>query len=362
MARHARPSLRSNVRIAVIAVVALATMGAILAARPPTHLRIESGPEGGRYHRAALAYKEYLAPLGITVDIIPRAASLEIVRDVANPSSGIDVGFVAQDSHAYETQPISSIGEIQLQPLFVFARAPLGRRPTINALRGRKIIMPPQGSPTSAAAISLLSLYDITPDNSSFTFRPLADAVSGLREGLFDAGFFMLGADNPQVRTMITDSSLTLVAVPEAQAIANQMSFLVPVTMPRGAYSIADAIPPANTPMVAATIEVIVRDTLHPYLVFSLMEAMRYVHRGATLLSPAGSYPTLTNGPIKDNPLAVQYYKIGLPWTYRELHPWLTSVVALYGVPIATVLVIAGLLFTILRLAESAWWPRRRVR
>ena len=61
-----------------------------------------------------------------------------------------------------------------MQPLFVFASADLDRRVRLTDLRGRKIVMPPADSATSDAAVRMLQLYDITPDNTSFTFMQLA--------------------------------------------------------------------------------------------------------------------------------------------------------------------------------------------
>src|SRR5262249_6871144 len=149
------------------------------------------------------------------------ANSLELIGDVANPASGIDVGFVAQDVSANKDGPVLAIGQIQVQPLFIFANAELGRRSTIDDLRGRKIVLPPQSSATADAAIRMLKLYDISPDNTSFTFAKLVDALRDLHGGKYDAGAFMLAPENDVVRDLINDSGLHLLPVPEARAVVN---------------------------------------------------------------------------------------------------------------------------------------------
>ena len=168
--------------------------------------------------------------------------------------------------------------------------------------------MPASNSATTAAAILMFDLYDITQDNSSFTFMPLADAVHELQAGHFDAGVFMLAPENPVVRALASDLSLHLLAVSEGRAITNHLAFLRPVVLPRGIYNIADAIPPNDTPMVAAPVSVVARESLHPYLLYSLLEAMATVHRPATFLGGAGEFPTPVGSQLPVHPLAVEYY------------------------------------------------------
>lgn len=339
-----------RVPLFLLAVAALVV--AVVVAQPPRHMTIQTGPVGGSYHQAAEAYQAYLAKKGITLDIQPVPNSMEIVGNVARPGSGADVGFIAQDVSGLARAPVFSLGQIQLQPLFVFATADLGRRSMIHDLRGRRIVMPPENSATSDAAVRVLALYDITPDNSSFSFTLLADAAKALQDGKYDAGIFMLTPENDTIRRLAGDSSLRLVPFSEANAVANHLPFLRRVVMPRGIYSIADAIPPNDTPLVAATVGVIAREGLHPYLAYSLLEAMRQEHRGATFLSAAGEFPTAAGSQFAIQPQAERFYRDGVPWNYRDLPAWLASVVDRYTLVGLAVLLFAALYVTIRSLAD----------
>jgi TRAP-type uncharacterized transport system substrate-binding protein len=288
------------------------------------------GPVGGSFYQTAQQYRRLLAERGIDLDVRPKANSLEILPDLANPATGVDVGFEAQDASPYANAHIYSIGNVQLQPLFVFASADLGRRIALTDLRGRKIVMPPADSATSDAAVKMFRLYDITPDNTSFTFMLLADAAKELRAGHFDAGVFMLAPENGVVRDLAAWSGVRLVSIGEAKAIANHMPSLRPIVLARGIYDIADGIPPADVSMLAGTVSVVVRQGLQPYAVYALLEAMGQVHRGATLVSSAGAYPTITGADLPVHPLAQEYYRSGVPWTYRSLPPALAAFVDHY--------------------------------
>jgi TRAP-type uncharacterized transport system substrate-binding protein len=326
------PALSAMWRTRLVALV-LAT-AAILAgmwhARPPQHVTIEVGPVGGSFYQIAQTYQKFFAARGIELELRPKANSLEILGDLKDADSGIDIGFESQDVSAYKEAPVFTVGHIQLQPLFVFASADLGRRIALTDLRGRKIVMPPSTSATSDAAVRMLQLYDITAENTSFTFMQLADAAKALRAGLFDAGAFMLAPENQVVRDLADYSGLRLVPVPEAKAIANHLPFLRPTTLPRGIYDIADGVPPTDVPMLAGTVDVVVRKGLHPVVVYTLLEAMADAHRGATFISNAGAYPTISGAELPIQELAQEYYRSGMPWVYRNLPAWPASFVDRY--------------------------------
>jgi TRAP-type uncharacterized transport system substrate-binding protein len=327
--------------LSALAVGAAIILAALLYARPPSDLTIATGPVGGSYYQAALGYQKFLAARGINLQLRPNPNTLDLVRDVGDPGSGVDAGFIAQDVSGSKDADLFEIGQIELQPLFIFASADLGRRSTLDDLRGRKIVMPPSNSATSDAALRVFKLYDITQQNSFFTFMGLADAVKDLRAGQFDAGVFMLAPENPAIRELAGDSSLHLMHIAEGKAIGNHLPFLRPVVLPRGIYNIADSMPPSDTAMVAATVGVVVRKNLHPYLIYSLLEAMTQVHHDPTFLSNAGDYPTIAGSQLNVHPIAAQYYRTGTPATYHELAPWLASAIAEYQ------FVIAGLFFLI---------------
>jgi TRAP-type uncharacterized transport system substrate-binding protein len=358
------PSLRLGLFVLTLAVILVG----VWKARPPRVMTIETGPVGGSYYENALHYRQILAARGIELRIVPNQDTRNILEDVGNPGAGIDVGFVAQDVGADRDSAVSTIGLVQLQPLFIFASAELGRHSVLDDLRGRRIVMPPSNSVTADAAMRVFELYDITPENSSFTFLPLADAVRDLRAGRYDVGVFMLAPENKAVRELAGDSGLHLVPISEAHAIANHLPFLRSVVLPRGIYDIPDAIPPSDTPMLAARVGVVARKGLHPWLVYSLLEAIAQTHSGATLISDAGDYPTIIGAPLEVNPLAARWYQTGTPWIWRELPPALASFVDSDTLVVLGVLLFSGIVVSAaflaeivgLMLAAIAWVRRRR--
>lgn len=306
-------------------ILAIAIVVAALDVRPPRHVTIGVGPIGGSFHQNALKYQKILAARGIDLIIRSRANSLDILPELQDPKSGLDIGFEAQDVSQYTDGNLTNLGRIELQPLFIFASGKLGRRTVLTDLRGRRIVMPPMGSATSDAAIRMFKLYDISAENTFFTFLPLAEAARRLRSGEFDAGAFMLSPDNKVIRDMALDSGLRLMPFPEAKAVSDHLPFLRPVIIPRGIYDIADGIPPVDTGLLAGRVNVVVREGLHPFVIFALLDAMAEVHKGATYISEPGAYPTIVGSELNVHPLAIQYTRFGAPWVYENLPPWPAS-------------------------------------
>lgn len=332
--RTTRAWLRPGARLIVFILAAATILAGLRHTRPPHELTIEAGSVGGSFYDNAVRYRAVLETYGIDVRIVSKPETLDIIKDVATPGSGIDVGFTAQDVSAYRHAGVSAIGIVQLQPLFIFASAELGRHSVLDDLRGRRVVTLASNSDTANSLLRVFRLYDITPENTSFSFLPLEDAVRGLRAGRFDAGGFQLAADNQLIRDMAADSGLRLMPVGDARAVADHLSFLRAVVLPRGIYDLADAIPTDDTPMLAAAVAVVARKGLHPWLVYCLLDALAKTHRDATLVSHADDFPNAVGSQLEMNPAAAQWFKEGMPWIWRELPPAWASFVDGYELEI----------------------------
>lgn len=293
-------------------------LGVVLAA-PPDAVVIETGPVGGGYYDTAVKYQAALRARGIRAILRPKADSLSIINDVAVPTSGVDIGFAAQDIARADYPGVVSLGRTEVQPLFVFCGDSLGQAGDLSQLRGHRIVMPPQRSATSEAALRVLKLFGVSEENTSVSFMPLSDAVAALAAGEFDAGLFILSADNALIRTLVHHPHLRLLANDKALAVSRMLPFLVPVTLPRGIYDIEGDIPPATLPLLGAPVDVVAKKDLHPAIAYALLEVMGEVHRGATPISGPGEFPTPNGSPLQLSGAASQYYRNGVPWIHREL-------------------------------------------
>jgi TRAP-type uncharacterized transport system substrate-binding protein len=318
------------VRLALLFLAAGIIVFAVIRALPPRSVTIEIGPLGGSYHEIALKYRDVLRAHGIEAILRPQPDSLDIIDDVDRVGSDVDIGFTAQVVKREQYPRTAAAAVIEYQPLFMFYNISMGEIATLTNLRGKRIVMPPERSATSAIALRTLSLYDVTPTNSHLTFMPLADAVRALKAGQFDAGIFMLAPDNAIIVDLINSDSFRLLSTGEEKGITRHLPFLRTVVLPRGSYDVENNTPPDDATLVAAPVNVIVRKDIHPAVLYTLLEAMDEVHYGSTLVSDPGEFPSVVGTVLAPHKLAAQYAKLGMPWIYRNLPLWFASLIESY--------------------------------
>ena len=77
--------------------------------------------------------------------------------------------------------------------------------------------------------------------------------------------------------------------------------------------------------LLTTTANLVVRDDLHPALVYLLLEAARDIHRGGTLLNKPGEFPRLDGADFAVSDEARRYYKDGRPFLQRYLPYWVAN-------------------------------------
>jgi TRAP-type uncharacterized transport system substrate-binding protein len=323
---------RNIIRLSVLALSVGLLVFLVWRALPPRSVTIEAGPVGGSYYQIAAKYREALRSKGIDLIIESNPDSLHIIDDVERGDGGVDIGFTAQALDHKQFMRTRTVGAVQLQPLFLFVQKRLGPIASLSQIQGLRVVMPPIGSATSQAALAVLRLFGVAPTNTPIQFHPLADAVSELRKNEADAGLFMLDPSNALVIDMLTDPNLRLIDLHEARAISRQLPFLQMVTLPRASLAVDTHVPPDDTTLLAASVNIVVRQDLHPAVLYTLLEAMKEVHHGATPVSDLGAFPTLESTELLPHSLAREFYRSGMPWIYRNLPLPIASLIDRYFV------------------------------
>lgn len=344
-------------------------------AQPSRHIRIAVGAVGAGYYETALQYKALLEPKGYRVDIVPFANTDEIEARVADDRAHLDLGFVS-DSHdkAAGAAKLISLGDIQLQPVFIFERrTAAAAHPvrTFSDLRGLSLVLPPPRSLTSGTMRRIFALAGIDTNNTRITFLPFRDGVAQLKQGQFDAGVFILAADSDLATALAKDDRLVMIEIAQQGAIAAHLPYLSEVKLPAGIYDIARNAPPHTTKLLAATISVVARRDLPPATAYAVLDAMRDVHRQRTYINDAGTFPRYLGNPGHHESLVDDFYRHGTPWIFSHLPIAVASVVDAYLGPLLALWLgvsALGVLFELERAREvthvtlaraTLWWLAR---
>lgn len=325
-------SRMSLVVLAVFAAVWWAA-GNLGRALPPDVVVIQAGPAGGSFDTHARRYAAYLAEHRLRAEVRNQDDSLRIINRLGDAASGVQIGFTAQRVDPAQHPGVMSAGVVELQPLFLFLRKSFAEPATLAGLAGHKLVMPLQGSATAQATHDVLERYGVTPANASFAFATMGDAAAALQRGEHDAGFFMLAPNNALVHRLAADPALSMYSVADAYGIARNIDYLKPARLVRGAFDLKAPLPTHDVALVGATVNVVVREDIHPAVLYALLQAMADVHKGQTLVSDPGEYPRQAGAALPIHPHASEWAKTGTPWLFAQLPPAVAGVVDAYWAP-----------------------------
>ena len=314
---------------------------------------ITTGADKGIYRGFADRYAPILKRDGITLDIRSSSGSIENYQRLKNPDSDYEVGFIQSGTTSpKETDHLQTIAAVSYEPIWVFYRgdATVTR---LAQLRGKKIAIGVPGSGLLNVAQVLLTDSGITADNATLLQMDAVNAYQGLENGQLDAAFFIGRPDAAMQKTLL-NSNLKLMSFTQADALVQKFPSLSKVIFPRASISIANDLPQADVTLLAATALLVSKDTLHPALVYLLLDAAKTVHGGEDYFTPLGTFPNLNTEEFPVSDESTRYFRSGRPFLQRYLPFWLASFIErrlLILLPFMALLL--GLLQALPRMAES---------
>jgi uncharacterized protein len=327
---------------------------------PPRRIMLATGRPDGAYHQYGLRYQAELAREGIRVELRPTSGSVENVRLLADPASGVDVAFVQGGVRGPgPAAELFALGSLYFEPLWIFSRTG-ARTDDMLGLRGKRLAVGPEGSGTRALIDLLLSANGIRPD--SLTLSPLTglDAVRALRAGAVDVAALVASPESSALREAATTPEITLMSFPRAEAYSRLYPFLSRVVLPEGALSLERDVPPRDVVLLAAATSLVVRQDFHPALSDLLLVAATRLHSRAGVFERPRQFPSpdFTDFPVSEE--AARFYRNGPPFLARYLPFWAASLVDRMKIMLLPLL---ALLFPLFKIVPPTyrWRIRRKI-
>jgi TRAP-type uncharacterized transport system substrate-binding protein len=308
--------------------VALAAFGFFDAAAP-SELTISSGPDGSSFRRIAEQYQKILAREGVTLKILPSEGSHDNLARLSDAKTKADVGFVlGGEANNKPAEHLMSLGSISFQPLMIFYRGEPKR--LLSEFKGLRLDIGADGSGANNLARTLLAANGIKPgDGTTYIDTAADDTVRALQEGRIDA-FFAMSDSTPTAltRQLLRMPQVQLFSFAQADGYARRYTYLHKLLLPKGALDFGEDLPPQDVQLIAPTVELIARDTLHPALSDVLLEAAREVHGRPGLYRKRGEFPVALEHEFRISPDATRYYASGKGFLYRTFPFWIASLIA----------------------------------
>ena len=291
---------------------------------PDGRIGIAGGSPGGAYAAFAERYSELLGRTGVELTVRETSGSIENLRLLQDPASGIQVALVQGGTGQPAKMPgLMSLASLYFEPLWVFHR---GARPfrRLSDLHGRRIAIGAKGSGTRSLALQLLADRGVADDA---TLSPLggADAATALRRGEIDAAIMVAAPRAAYVRGLLGAEGVHLMDLERAEALARRHRFLSRIHLPMGVIDLSNNVPPSDIAMLVPTATLVARDDLHPALVELILREATRVHRDGGLLETPGAFPSALHLDFPIGEHARRYMEQGPGFLQRFLPFWVAN-------------------------------------
>jgi uncharacterized protein len=310
---------------------------------PPGRVVIATGRADGAYYQFAERYRARFARENITLEVRETSGSVENIRVLEDPDSGVDIAFVQGGTGGgAATESLRSLASLYFEPLWVFSRGAPG--PTdLNTLRGRRLAVGPEGSGTRAVALTLLAANGITAETARLLPLTGMDAVQSLRRRAVDTVFLVAGPGSPTVKAMLDLPGIALLSFPRADAYTKRFPFLTKLVLPAGGLSLEENLPPSETVLLAPAATLVVRADFHPALVDLVLVTTAAVHGQRGLFEGPKQFPSPDYLEFPLMKEAERYHEFGPPFLARFLPFWAATLADRVKVMILPLLVLVPL-------------------
>lgn len=294
---------------------------------PPRKIVIATGEADLNYNAYAAIYGVYLQKEGITLEIRKTSGDSENLRLLKDADSEVDIAFIQDGvAHSEGAGSLLSLGSLYYQPVWIFCRCKANTT-HLSSLKGKRIAIGYAGDGTHTLASTLLSESGINAGNTKLLSIGGDEAATALRQGKVDAALFVDVANSGIIHELVTDKRLHMLSMDTAEAFSRKFAFMHHLLLPEGAMDLARNIPSHDVHLVAPTATLVVKESMHPALVYLMMKVIAEVHGSPSLFNTKGEFPSAKD---TDFPLSIQalnFYKSGLPIIDKYLPFWAATFV-----------------------------------
>ena len=279
--------------------IALAFMA--MGPAPPKSFTFASGSADGTYIRVAESYRDALAEEDVDVTVLETAGSMD---NLALLRSGeADVALIQGGMPPVETgEDLVSLGGVFYEPVFVFVREGVEAE-RFSDLAALRLAIGPEGSGSHQLASVLIGQWQVAwPEPAKLSLSGDA-AARALLAGEIDAALFVASIETDYVRQLLLSDEVRLLRFETAEAHARRMPYLGALVLLQGVIDFDRNLPASDTPLIAPAAQLVARADLHPAIQSLLVETAHDIHRGNSVLAPAGTFP---NRDLVDLPLSKQ--------------------------------------------------------
>ena len=361
-----RPHDRRSLIIILLAVVAaLGTLSwQVDRLRPPSTLRLATGPEGEHEYRTAQLYKEFMAEKGIDLEIIPTPGSLEIMRLIQTGDADAGLMLNAANFEADNDDGLIALAAVNLVPIWVFYRSELetdGPLTDLADLRGRRVSFGYGESGTRALSRLLINIARMSESDFQIVEASPQESADQLLAGDIDAMLLVSGVNSDAIFSLLLAPGVEILNFELAETYTRLIPFLRTVTLLEGSLNVSARDPAEDKHLLTDAGVLVADEDLHPDLQMLLLSAATDAQGKQFDLFPSDDiFPSTDDLTLPVSTVTHQYLAEGQTPLQRYLPFWIASPLERFYLLILPFML---LLYPLLRNTPTAYsaYMRRRV-
>jgi len=302
---------------------------------PPHSITIATGAENGGYHRYGLRLKAALEKKGLKVTIRPTAGTIENLKLLSDPQSGVSVAFGQGGTERFyngDKDDVRGLGSVFYEPLWVFYRKSANLE-SFSDLKRVKVAMGKNGSGTQMLSEVLLRENNI-PTNCWVRLGS-TDAIKALDENRVQAMFLVAPVNDPMdihkphpdIYRLMADTNLAIFPAKRAQAYVSRLPHLAVVTVGEGLFDLEKNYPPEPLTLISPMGTLICRYDLNGAIASLILQTCREIQGENGWLEKPGEFPSAKGVSFELLPEARQFHDKGPSFIYKVLPFWAANMV-----------------------------------
>ncbi|MDP1996861.1 MAG: TAXI family TRAP transporter solute-binding subunit [Gallionella sp.] len=294
---------------------------------PPKKIVVSISRQDGNYQAYASLYGVLLQQEGVTLEIRESDGPVQSLAELRKEDVDVDMALMPGGVASMEsTVGLVSLGSLYYEPLWIFHRAK-HKVESLAELKGKRIAVGRPGSGSHILSGMLLEAAGVTAKNSKLLEVGDEEAADALRQGLVDVIFLSGVPTTLLILDVAAMPGVNLADLSEAEAFSRQFNFLHHLVLPKGALSLKSNIPPHEIHMLAPTVTLVARESMHQALVYLVLKVISRVHGGAGMLQQAREFPSDKDADFEMSSQATHFYESGPPFLDRYLPFWAATFV-----------------------------------
>ena len=159
--------------------------------------------------------------------------------------------------------------------------------------KGLKVGIGPENSGTRLLAETILNLYGVSDENTTFIDQTHSIHFDMMEKGELDVGFFLLPANNQFVFKLGTNPNLKIFSLKNSKAISRRFDYLYPEIVQAGGFDLRNNIPNKDIQVVSLPVDLVAKKNLDPSIVVAISLILKEEFKEPNIISDASSFPSM---------------------------------------------------------------------